>query len=454
MVTTISVGNLLLDINNYRIVKQSSQNGARQAIMEEQGRKLIKLAEDILSIGLSPSDLPMVIEAGDGNQNYIVIEGNRRLTAVQLLLNPELAKDTPLHRAFAKMHKEKFDAVPQVIDCVVMPDKKTALVWANRKHANGLEGAGTEHWTSMAKARADVDQGLPRPGLDVVEFVLTNPALKRDLRHFLEGAQFNLTTLERLVTTSEFPPQVGMSLNGGTFTAETDKQWLLGVLTTVVNTIADGKFGGVPFTERDIDTHAKREAFTAEVVSSHPAMKAAKTPWAVAGTARSIAAAKQKTPRVVSTPTTEDLPNVMPKSYRMELPHGKINDIFTELKRLDVIRARHAISVLLRVFIELSLHEYVKFHSVALPKDARGRPVDKMSVVLAHVVAHIKANSVMNAKEMKPIDVAIADANSVLAPDTLHAYVHSPLMNPDPLRLKYAWRDVQLFLERMWGSMK
>jgi hypothetical protein len=454
MVTTISVGNLLLDLNNYRIVKQSSQNGARLAIIEEQGKKLIKLAEDILSIGLSPSDLPMVIEAGDGNQNFIVVEGNRRLTAVQLLLNPELAKDTPLYRAFSKMHKERFDAVPQVMECVVLPDKKTALVWANRKHANGLEGAGTEHWTSMAKARADVDQGLSRPGLDVVEFVLTSPSLKRDLRHFLEGAQFNLTTLDRLVTTKEFPSQVGMSITGGKVVAETDKQWLLDVLTTVVKTIAEGKLGAEPFTERSVDTPKKRETFTAEILSSHAAMKAAKTPWQVAGTAKSIAAAKQKTPKVTSTPTTEELPNVMPKSYRMELPHGKINDIFTELKRLDVIKARHAISVLLRVFIELSLHEYTKFHSVSLPKDAKGRPVEKMSVVLAHVVSHVKSSSLMNGKEMKPIDVAIADPNSVLAPDTLHAYVHSPLMNPDPLRLKYAWRDVQLFLERMWVSMK
>jgi hypothetical protein len=63
------------------------------------------------------------------------------------------------------------------MDFVIAPDRKTALLWANRKHSNGLAGVGTEHWTSMAKARADVDQGIARPGLDVVEFVMTNPRL-------------------------------------------------------------------------------------------------------------------------------------------------------------------------------------------------------------------------------------------------------------------------------------
>ncbi len=84
---------LLLNVRNYRIVAQDSQKHARDAIIAEQGRKLIVLAQDIAAIGLSPFDLPMVVDAEDGNQNYVVMEGNRRLTAIQLMLDPELAKD-------------------------------------------------------------------------------------------------------------------------------------------------------------------------------------------------------------------------------------------------------------------------------------------------------------------------------------------------------------------------
>ena len=94
----ISVGNLLLDTSNYRIVKQDSQKAARDAIIAEQGRKLVTLAEDVLLNGLNPSDLPIVVDALDGNQNFIVIEGNRRLTAINLLLKPELAEGTAATR--------------------------------------------------------------------------------------------------------------------------------------------------------------------------------------------------------------------------------------------------------------------------------------------------------------------------------------------------------------------
>jgi hypothetical protein len=57
----VSVGNLLLDVSNYRIVKQESQKAARDAIIAEQGKKLVNLAEDIIEFGLNPFDLPMLI---------------------------------------------------------------------------------------------------------------------------------------------------------------------------------------------------------------------------------------------------------------------------------------------------------------------------------------------------------------------------------------------------------
>lgn len=56
----ISIGNLLLDTNNYRIEKQVNQKSARDAIIAEQGIKLIALAKDIIEYGLNPSEFLIV----------------------------------------------------------------------------------------------------------------------------------------------------------------------------------------------------------------------------------------------------------------------------------------------------------------------------------------------------------------------------------------------------------
>lgn len=449
----ISIGNLLLDLNNYRIVKQASQKATRDAIIAEQGRKLVKLAEDIVKHGLNPFDLPMVIDAEDGQQNRIVVEGNRRLTAINLMLDPELAKGTPVHKAFIKLNKDYGDAIPKVLDCVIAPNKQSALVWINRKHANGLEGAGTEPWSSMAKARADVEQGIPRPDLDIVNFVLANTSLDNNIRHYLEGAKFNITTLERLVTTKELQEAAGFSVRDGKAIAETDKSWLQSVLTDLVTTIATGSRSGKAFTERDIDSQIKRNHFVDSLVSDHPKKKKAAKEWSVTGSPKAIGSASMPTVKQVGTKgtvSTEDQPNLIPKKFKLELPSGKINDSFIELKKLDVVTYRHAVSVLLRVFFELTLEHYIQTHNINMPTDKEGKPVDKMSVRLDRIVNHIKTSGLLSEKELKPIYVAIANKDSLLAPDTLNAYVHSRWMNPEPLQLKLTWLNIQLFVERVW----
>ncbi len=78
-----SVGNLRLDLENYRHGKQANQKNARDAIIAEQGKKLVKLA-------LAEDIAPMVIDAEDGNQNFIVVEGNRRLAAIAGFVGPSV----------------------------------------------------------------------------------------------------------------------------------------------------------------------------------------------------------------------------------------------------------------------------------------------------------------------------------------------------------------------------
>jgi hypothetical protein len=453
MQQSISVGNLLLDVGNYRIVKRDSQKEARDAIIAEQGRKLVKLAADILEVGLSPIDLTLVVDAGDGNNNFIVIEGNRRLTALQLMLTPELSDGTPIFTAFKKLNKDHADAIPKVLDCVVAPNRKAGLVWIKRKHSNGLEGAGTEHWTAMAKARADAQEGLPRPELDAVNFVLSSPQLDEDTRTFLEGSQFNITTLERLIKARDVQKAVGFDLQDGKIISDQDRERMRVIFTDLVTIIKEGKHDGDKFTERNVDTEEHRSTFLEKFTAKHPKKKKAASPWEISGTPKN---AKVKTPtnKAKGTPSTEDQPNLIPKKFKLQLPAGKINDIFVELKELDVIRRRHAVSVLFRVFFEMTLEDYIAKHGIQLPTDKHGNVRDSLLVKLNAVKEHAKSSNLMSDKELKPINVAISDRDSFLSPETLNAYVHSAWMNPDPLQLKLCWAGCQLFVERLWTSKK
>ena len=84
---TFKLSELRLDQKNYRTGPTATQRDALAAIIEDQKTKLVNLAEDILNVGLSPGEPIWVTRDIDNPGMYIVLEGNRRLTALKLLRN-------------------------------------------------------------------------------------------------------------------------------------------------------------------------------------------------------------------------------------------------------------------------------------------------------------------------------------------------------------------------------
>lgn len=111
----IRVTDILLDTGNYRTGKQDDQREAIKALIEEQKHKLVNLAKDIIENGLSPLETVMVYAVPGEKNRYIVVEGNRRIAAIKLVTQPDLAADTTWHNAFKRLHKLLPGQVPKKI---------------------------------------------------------------------------------------------------------------------------------------------------------------------------------------------------------------------------------------------------------------------------------------------------------------------------------------------------
>ena len=89
---TIHVDHLLLDLDNSRYPDQpESQQDALYKMIQLQGDKLVNLAKDIINHGMDPSERVLVLKEDD--ETYTVVEGNRRLTTLKLLHDPELVTE-------------------------------------------------------------------------------------------------------------------------------------------------------------------------------------------------------------------------------------------------------------------------------------------------------------------------------------------------------------------------
>lgn len=87
----------------------------------------------------------LIIEDDKDPGKYIVVEGNRRLTAVKLLNEPELAS---VQKENVKRVYEEADYFPDEIPCLLFSDKEDILNYLGYRHITGVKS-----WRLLEKAR-------------------------------------------------------------------------------------------------------------------------------------------------------------------------------------------------------------------------------------------------------------------------------------------------------------
>jgi hypothetical protein len=137
---------------------------------------------------------------------------------------------------------------------------------------------------------------------------------------------------------------------------------------------------------------------------------------------------------------------MIPAEFSVTIPTNRINDIYLELKRkLKLSDVPNAAAVLLRVFVELSVDDYIRRNKVAVPyKDKT------LQNKITAVADYMQANNVMTDKELVPVREAVKDPNNLTLATNLNAFVHNPDMTPSPTDLKAIWDRLAHFIEVLW----
>lgn len=118
----LNVTSLRLDPDNPRLMTSLNRPTQQQLIQELLSQEeVLELARDISKQGFFPNDLLVATKEG---ANFIILEGNRRLAALKLLLNPELAP-----QSFQKRIKHCAD------HCVAKTTKVSAIIAPSRDAA-------------------------------------------------------------------------------------------------------------------------------------------------------------------------------------------------------------------------------------------------------------------------------------------------------------------------------
>lgn len=207
----VDIDHLNPDQVNPRIPPQESGLDAILALVEEDHEGLLTMAKDVVGMkGFNPAELLSVSPLG--NDRFVVKEGNRRIAARRLLLNPEQLKghvSAPMiARWRALASEDAARALPTRVFVVIGDDHEA---WVDRRHLGPQGGLGLVPWNTKMKARRD---SLRHGIMDRAAVLLAG--LKEqdpDLFKALEPPKRTYTTFQRLLDSQPARSHIGIELN-------------------------------------------------------------------------------------------------------------------------------------------------------------------------------------------------------------------------------------------------
>lgn len=139
-------GQLLLDLENPRFGLSDAAGQPEALQLLAQRADLKELWDSIVQRGFESYEPLVGFETAEGSDTYIVVEGNRRLAAVQTLLDPDLLRSVKV--ASPPELPDWVRATLATLPIYVVANRHDADDYIGFKHING-----PQTWGSLAKAK-------------------------------------------------------------------------------------------------------------------------------------------------------------------------------------------------------------------------------------------------------------------------------------------------------------
>lgn len=437
----VALSELLVDVENPRFSDViENQNDAIITIAKKQDKKLIKLAEDIDEFGVNPAELLIVLPYEKSDKYYIVLEGNRRIAALKILENPEIIKNAVKGSLYEKMKKigSDYEKNPiDGIDCVVFDSREEANHWIELKHTGENDGAGVVSWGSPEIDRFRRRAGQKSETEQILEFLQKRNFISNETRR-----NTPISSLKRLLSTPHVRMKLGIEYDNGIVKTKLSEDEVAKGLTKVVE---------------DLSTQTIRTSniyYSKDRISYIDNLPSEELPdRSLLGTESKKLEDTDKNPPGKK---TESKPRNKPSRRRrstlipnrelvLSISQPRINEIFHELRKLNINDFTNATSVLFRVFVELSLDDYCSENNLIKNDMA------KLSAKLNNVANHLKENGKLSSQELKPVRRAAQNdyfLGSTLT--TMNQYVHNQFFHPAPQDLISAWDSLEPFFKAIW----
>jgi hypothetical protein len=447
----ISITNLAISKNNPRHEIVENQREAISVMIEKQSNKLISLAKDIIEFGLNPTKSICVYPIEDGSKRtiYGVLEGNRRVTTLKILANPNIVdpKFSPFIKRIKKLSETFLKNPIRTIECCVFSNTESSLRWIKLEHTGENDGVGVVAWDAQQKARFDKRvKGTTPLALQAIELMQRSNFTPKKVKEHI--ASLTISNVERLLGDPDVRDLLGIRLQDKNLYTDIEEKEVIKGLTKIANDFLFNEY-----TVYDIDQKKDRKKYIETFQKSEIPNKIKKvnSPWhLVSPNFESTDPPLQRAIKK-NNPNFQERKTLIPRDCIMTIKDDRVNAIYHELKNICVAEFPNATAVLFRVFIELSIDAFI---SAKRSKLFQGiKKMTSLREKIEKVIEYYKSSNIMLDEQLKAIKVAVQNDHDIVSIDTFNSYVHNRHYNPDSGILKTSWNNMQSFIEKIWDTI-
>ncbi|MFY0549702.1 hypothetical protein [Bacillus subtilis] len=478
----VDVSDILLDYENPRVfIDDSTQENLLRFLVDED--ESIELANQIyLNRGLPLAEKPVVTLEQD---KYIVLEGNRRISACKLLLNPQLLTNKETIK-IPKIDTEMENYLRN-FPVVLAPDRDSAEAFITLRHSGDRS---VKKWSTIASTKRFVNRYRKGESINHIARVLNekNADVRKGIRFFfflefirneiewneedkqkLEIYKMETTKLDRFLPFSKKAKDI-LKID---FTPD---QYIKTELPMEIFKAALKNIVSRIYLKNEIDTRTNMNVvFNSEIIEmcKLPLMNkgdgnttvnesiGTKGTGSTAGTEEGPIGAKGTGPTAGTIRSANDvgryvnLTGAYPFTNKYQ-KNKRINTLLKEIKSSKYKENRMGSMYLIRSLLETYTHEYIDYFVKDDMKEYRIKGVARertkrsqklRELIYNNIKDHLKKFYPQYEEEIELIEITFTENNNAAATRIINFYIHSQTQVPDYQELLDAWKKVSTILK-------
>jgi len=376
----ISTTTLRLDLNNPRLsetTKKLNQSEIIDYLVEHE--KVYELAKDIATMGFFLNEQPIVVKE---NNKYHVLEGNRRVSASKILINPDLIKSSVRRSTIKKLLKTFDLAIVEKLECIIAPSREAADIMIVNRHTGG---SAVEKWDKTKQDRFLYNRFVAGETIDEMasKFTLSKGEIKNSLKRYnvykelsnlnlddtikkaiLDETTFNMTNVERVYQYKDGLTFMGFEFNEDNYSLikKLPKEEFEKRMSKVATDVINGDVNSRKLNdENDKKQYFKELWDTGEFDSSitpDVSYNDAENKDEDEDATEPSGTKPEKTLKPIKNKVSSS--KLMPINTYLDTGIARIDEIFYELKSLNIKSSPNAVAVLFRSYLDMLSYQFLK----------------------------------------------------------------------------------------------